>query len=700
MHPVSRSLMMAAVLLALCAPLLACDSSSGLDSTLDGGRRDSGVDGADSGSVVEPCAGRFDGDAVTALPEWGTIACVAPTATPCAEFGVRERRYDMCRFVGAHDGGASCADGGVCPCGARGEACVVRSVQDSAPCSLPPQTEPLSAGPWSECGVEDAREPCRPFGTQQRGVLICDRGEAVFWVESRACTRQTEGTEVDGGSWSGCSFPPEPCAEEGSEERERFVCMGGQTVRQMESRTCVRNTEGMVVPGTRDAGACSPVSFSDCSPQGVRWVSFEECRGGQQVVVQQPDSRARESCELPVAQTGPFTLSSSNPEESLRELQSFVEVSRAYDVSLDGGYNGVGRSFDYLLPVPPPISPRSVRVRVFEGDAGASTVPADIAVLSDSDAELLLRSASGDSTGYINYASGAFHIDFATAPRTGSGTRVNYLGPNDLTIDTVYLPSDAGVTTFELCRLRRVHGDLTVQVAEGTGAVRFPALTEVLGTLTIIPNGSRDGGQMPAVEFPVLSRVRGGITLEQSDLTQISLPALARIDGDLAVHSNGGASLLLSRLAHVGGSVGIGVASDGGTPGNADLISFEFGQLDFTGGDFRVANNGKLASWVTNLSRVSGDFNVVQPGMGVCKIYNEHVRVVVARSGVGGEISVEGRDDTRSRDGGVKTITAFQDGDGDGYIDSCDNCLTHFNPNQVDSDNDGQGDVCDPSPKG
>jgi hypothetical protein len=592
--------------------------------------------------------------------------------------GVRDRRYSLCSFVGKRDG-PLCA-GGTCRCGDNGAACAVRSVLDSAPCPVPPRTGPLSAGPWGECTAEEA---CSTTGIQKRGVLHCGDGEAIPSIETRACQRQTEGNELEVQEWSACTFTT-TCAEEGTQARQRRVCQSGQAVALTETRTCARSTQGVQV-GEKTYGACAPVSLTDCSAQGLRSVSFSECQGGQVVSVPASDPRSKETCDLPVAQTGPFTLSTMN----LTELQSFVQVSRAYAASIapDVAYDGVRALFDYtganaLSSLP--ISPGSVNVKVSAPVPAGGTAPTDIAVLTDTDAESVLRSATGDSTGSVNYTTGALRMEFATAPPTGSTTSVSHQGPNDLTIDTT------GLTALELCRLRRVHGNLTLQVASGTGTVRFPALTEVLGTLTI---RQTDSTQTPAIELPVLSRVRGGLTLESVHFGKLSLPSLARVDGELAVRSSKGASLQLSQLSRVGGSVVIG--STDVAQGNPELISFEFGNLDHAGGDFRVAQNEKLVSWVTNLSRVGGAFDVVQPAINVCTVYNDHVRVIVARQGVGGSVSVSGRDTS-----GPATVTGFQDGDGDGYINPCDNCPTTFNPDQVDSDNDKVGDECDATPRG
>jgi hypothetical protein len=52
--------------------------------------------------------------------------------------------------------------------------------------------------------------------------------------------------------------------------------------------------------------------------------------------------------------------------------------------------------------------------------------------------------------------------------------------------------------------------------------------------------------------------------------------------------------------------------------------------------------------------------------------------------------------------GGTFTILPVptNDADGDGYGDKADNCPTVYNPDQADYDNDGIGDLCDPTPYG
>jgi hypothetical protein len=61
------------------------------------------------------------------------------------------------------------------------------------------------------------------------------------------------------------------------------------------------------------------------------------------------------------------------------------------------------------------------------------------------------------------------------------------------------------------------------------------------------------------------------------------------------------------------------------------------------------------------------------------------------------------RDDTASGDlcpDTPGTLRGCPDGDGDGVRDLDDNCPTVVNPDQADSDGDGLGDACDPTPRG
>ena len=57
--------------------------------------------------------------------------------------------------------------------------------------------------------------------------------------------------------------------------------------------------------------------------------------------------------------------------------------------------------------------------------------------------------------------------------------------------------------------------------------------------------------------------------------------------------------------------------------------------------------------------------------------------------------ATDANDNTVSDQQLVAVVTSGVDTDGDGVLDSADNCLTVSNPSQLDSDNDGQGDACD-----
>jgi len=685
-----RSPVLLAGLLALSTQLLACEGCGG-DPNRPPPARDAGSEPGwglpDGGGVVEPCAGRGDGEPVAPPPEWNTVSCVRPEAEPCAEVGTRERRYAVCSYVGGSDAGPPCPPGTVCRCGERGEACVVRGLVDRVPCAVPPPSEPIATGPWGECGTQ---EPCATTGVQQRGVLVCSGGSPMSTVELRACPRVTEGVVLEQGEWMPCSFPAaDACAREGTEARSRRMCEGGQAVTRTETRSCSRDTDGLEVGERTYDGGCQ-ANPTDCSAQGFRWAVYSECRDGGMVEVNQ-----KQTCDLPVAQDGgSFKLSASN----LPELQSFVEVSRAHTATPvpSPAYDGLRTSFDYTGAngaLDAGMSPGSVKVHVRVPDGGTplpdgGPTPSEFAVLTDADAEGLLRSGAGNHTGTLQYDAGTLHIDFATAPPATCTTLVSHQGPNDLLLETAELSADAG-TGLELCRLRRVHGNLTLKIAAGTTAVRFPALTEVLGSLSITQSGLSTTTK-PSIELPVLARVRGNLSLETVHFANLSLASLTRVDGNLTVSQSNGASLLLSQLTRVGGSVEVTM--------NPELVSFELGNLDFVGGSFTVKNNTSLVSWVSNLSRVGNRFDVNQSGIGVCRIYDEHVRIPMSRQGIGdggtGNISVTGKAEQKC----TSSVAGFVDDDRDGIITCCDNCPSTFNPDQVDSDQDGEGNECDSSP--
>jgi hypothetical protein len=88
---------------------------------------------------------------------------------------------------------------------------------------------------------------CDETGTQSRtchdfactGSAIQGSCSETTRTESRSCTRDTDGTVVEGwGSWGSCAVSDPACGGTGSQARTRAVCAGGSQTTASESRSC------------------------------------------------------------------------------------------------------------------------------------------------------------------------------------------------------------------------------------------------------------------------------------------------------------------------------------------------------------------------------------------------------------------------------------------------------------------------------
>lgn len=635
--------------------------SSSADAGGDAGRY------SDASYVTSPCEGLYEGESPSGIVDFDTLPCERLATDLCGLLGLKRRSYSVCTYVGDYEEDFCDADGGLCSCGVDGSRCTLQPRTDEVSCPLEVPTGPVSEGPWGDCvGATD----CGGNGSETRNVQVCSDGQAVTQVEVRSCVRDTEGLEVTVGPWGDCTYADD-CVETGSQIRVRRVCASGMEGAVVDEQACTRDTDQTQV--TEQAlGDCGPVDVLDCSELGTQTVSFDECVDGVATTLDPSDDRASQSCELSTTQSTDSVLGSDGLD--LDGLLSLVEVSLGQTETLtpDVAFDGSETTFGFTLTAQPSV--------------GGVVITIGDVELDDTLAEGALSSADGTSTGSVDYDTGALSVTLETAPAADTEASATYATAAALTIDSW---SESG-TTLELCRLVRVHGDLTLTVPDALDAVRLNAVTDVGGDVRISQETATDTNI--TVELESLERVRGDLTIDGAQLEAISLPALSRIDGSLTIQNGQGSFFTLPSLASVGGSVTVVT--------NTGLVSFDFGNLTGVGDDFAVTDNDALQSWVTNLSRVEGAFTVdnnkllddedADTDADTCLLYGSYVRVLWSREGIGGAITVNGTT------GGT---APYDDPDGDGFVDQCDNCDCLFNAGQADSDGDGVGDDCDDNPE-
>lgn len=135
--------------------------------------------------------------------------------------------------------------------------CVVAAPGFDDSCSMNSMCFPEQEGQilvehaWGACGAFDS--VCDEGGTQEREVGVCRQGEIVQEVETRGCSRDTDGVSVSSASEYGpCEFTSN-CQETGVQSRGIEVCQMGAPMMALETRSCTRSTRG---DACEDGGVC------------------------------------------------------------------------------------------------------------------------------------------------------------------------------------------------------------------------------------------------------------------------------------------------------------------------------------------------------------------------------------------------------------------------------------------------------------
>ena len=603
----------------------------------------------------EPCAGLFSGDVITTPENWNNIECVVTSTNPCALTGYQTRAYQICQSR------QECS--GVCPCGADGQECTRRTLEDVAPCELPTPTENLQEGPWGACNTDLV---CSLTGTQSRFVLVCQGSQTATISESQSCSRTVNTDDLVTGVWDECAYE-DACVQTGTRSREREVCDGELLSLSTDSETCSRSTEGLIVTD-RFVGNCAPIDVLDCSPLGTRTSTFSECINGISTSIDITDSRAVEPCELPKSQVEQVIISNA----SATTAQSQVEISQqeAVTASPTPAFDGQATSFEYVLSSitsTSPISPASLVLTLSDGTE-----------LRDENGDGTIVSGDGLSTGTIDYETGLMSAQLSVAPQAGVETTITIQKRNDLVVTSEFSSS-----ALALCRLTKIHGDFHLTLGSTVTTVALDQLTEIYGNLTIEQLSSTSP---TSYDFSALQKVHGHLTIRNSYLNQIAMPLLTAIGGDLVLSENGGTEIRMAQLATVSNFI-VGT-STGVSNANSTLVRFDLPSLQTINGDFVVADNPILAAWSVDVQKVHGQLFINQNNLDTCTLYNSYVTPIQSQLGVDGDITVNSTNPA--------TDPNYLDSDGDGYVEQCDNCPGLFNPNQVDSDNNGIGDECEP----
>ena len=146
-----------------------------------------------------------------------------------------------------------------------------------------------------ELGSCESAVFCAPNGTAEVFALTCSGQVPVLMStgQSSACVRDTEGLTLPGSERDGGCRPVTAtfCENSGSVTQTATVCRSGLPVTEVvDDSECIIETEGAHVPGTLVNGPC--LADNPCALRGQRTASVDVCRSGVPVT----ESLADDGC--------------------------------------------------------------------------------------------------------------------------------------------------------------------------------------------------------------------------------------------------------------------------------------------------------------------------------------------------------------------------------------------------------------------
>ena len=365
------------------------------------------------------------------------------------------------------------------------------------------------------------------------------------------------------------------------------------------------------------------------------------------------------------------------------------------------------------------------------------------------------------STNFIDidgYGTNLSSIDFSSLPSIGSYLKIYDTNLSTINFPTVtsigtYLDirNNTNLASVDFSQLNNIPGSITI----GDGSVNFNSSTNYFDI-------SSPGTNLSSIDFSSLPSIGSYLKIYDTNLSTINFPAITSIGTYLDIRNNpnltdlSGLSTLnsitndieiknnpsfidftlpnlttihtltldnnnLNDLAGLQNITGINTLNVLNEPNITDLSFVDFSvfhndlKIDACpafaslnnlsnptsfNGSLTFTNNPSLTdiSMLDNTVYVKNDITVTgNTQLDECCVLTNFL---VGSSYCGGNIIVSGNNTNCASVPVVMTgcQQSQADQDGDGVIDSNDNCPTTQNPEQLDTDNDGIGDVCDNCP--